>query len=430
MRDIIVTIAVFGLIPFVLRSPFVGVLAWSWLSYMSPHKLAWGFAAHLPFAQIVAVALLVSLLINREDKALPMNGVVVMWIFFIAWMGFTTIFAVYPDDALYDLTTVMKIQLTTFITMMVMKNRRRLEALLWVVFVSIGFYGVKGGLFAALTGGSHRIYGPPATYLQENNALAVALLMITPIGIYLMQTLEKKWHRIAMMGAIGAIMLSIVASWSRGAFVAIICVGIYLVLKTNKKFVIAVSLVPVIMLVFVFMPAEWQARMGSIKEYENDASAMSRLRSWGLAYQVANDNITGGGFSMWGKEVYRKYQPETDRFYVAHSIYFHVLGEHGWIGLILYMLIFFMTWRMAGRIRRRTLDSPDSRWMGNMAAMLQVSLVAYGSGGAFLSLSYLDLAWLIVAIVMILNYLMRHAEQPREAASVNVYRQAALGPGQ
>ena len=430
MRDIIVTIAVFGLIPFVLRSPFVGVLAWSWLSYMSPHKLAWGFAAHLPFAQIVAVALLVSLLINREDKALTMNGVVVMWIFFIAWMGFTTIFAVYPDDALYDLTTVMKIQLTTFITMMVMKNRRRLEALLWVVFVSIGFYGVKGGLFAALTGGSHRIYGPPAPYLQENNALAVALLMITPIGIYLMQTLEKKWHRIAMMGAIGAIMLSVVASWSRGAFVAIICVGIYLVLKTNKKFVIAVSLVPVIMLVFVFMPAEWQARMGSIKEYENDASAMSRLRSWGLAYQVANDNITGGGFSMWGKEVYRKYQPETDRFYVAHSIYFHVLGEHGWIGLILYVLIFFMTWRMAGRIRRRTLDSPDSRWMGNMAAMLQVSLVAYGSGGAFLSLSYLDLAWLIVAIVMILNYLMRHAEQPQEAASVNVYRQAALGPGQ
>lgn len=394
---------------------------------MSPHKLAWGFAANMPYAQLIALTLLLSLAVSREDKTLPMNGIVAMWMFFIAWMAFTTIFAVYPEDALYDLSTVLKIQLTTFVTMMVMKSRQRLEALLWVIFASIGFYGVKGGVFAIVTGGSYRIYGPPATYLQENNALAVASLMILPIGIYLLHTLEKKWHRLTMMGVIFAITLSIVASWSRGAFLAIICVGIYLLLKSNRRLIVAISVLPLIPLLFLFMPEAWHARMGTISEYKKDASAMSRLRSWRLAYSVANDNITGGGFAVWGARVYRKYQPESKNFYVAHSIYFHVLGEHGWVGLILFVAVFFMTWRLAGKIRRRTLDSPDNKWMGDLAAMIQVSLVAYGSGGAFLSLPYLDLAWHFVAIVMILNYLMQQAERAPEPAPVNAYRPAVVG---
>lgn len=427
MRDIVVTIIVLGLVPMVLRSPFIGVLAWAWMSYMSPHKLAWGFASHMPYAQLIALTLIISLVISREDKTLPMNGIVVLWLFFVAWMAFTTIFAVYPDAAFYDLTTVLKIQLTTFITMMVIKSRYRLEALLWVIFASVGFYGVKGGIFAILTGGSHRIYGPPATYLQENNALAVASLMILPIGIYLMNTLEKKWQRVAMIGVIGAIMLSILASWSRGAFLAIICVAIYLVFKSRRKLIFAMVLLPLIPLIFLFMPEGWHARMGTISEYKNDASAMSRLRSWGLAYDVANDHFTGGGFSLWGEKVYNKYQPETELYYVAHSIYFHVLGEHGWVGLILFVLVFYLTWRRAGKIRRRTLDSPENKWMGDLAAMIQVSLVAYGSGGAFLSLSYLDLAWHFVAVVMILDYLLLQTERPLQPAPLNAYQPALVG---
>ena len=44
MRDIIVTLAVFGLLPLILRRPWLGVLAWSWLGFMNPHRLTWGFA--------------------------------------------------------------------------------------------------------------------------------------------------------------------------------------------------------------------------------------------------------------------------------------------------------------------------------------------------------------------------------------------------
>ncbi len=75
MRDILVTLLVFGSLPFILKRPYIGVLVWSWISYMNPHRLTWGFAYSLPFAQIVAVTLLFSFLISREKKSYPVRWV-------------------------------------------------------------------------------------------------------------------------------------------------------------------------------------------------------------------------------------------------------------------------------------------------------------------------------------------------------------------
>ncbi len=82
MRDVIITLMVFGMLPFILRYPWYGVLAWSWLSYMNPHRLAWGFAYNMPFAQIVAIVLLFSLLFSKEKKGLPANPLVIIWVLF------------------------------------------------------------------------------------------------------------------------------------------------------------------------------------------------------------------------------------------------------------------------------------------------------------------------------------------------------------
>ena len=52
MRDIIVTLAVFGTLPFIFWRPWIGILVWCWLGYMNPHRLAWGFSTSMPFALI------------------------------------------------------------------------------------------------------------------------------------------------------------------------------------------------------------------------------------------------------------------------------------------------------------------------------------------------------------------------------------------
>src|SRR6188508_3399882 len=99
MRDILITVLVFGTLPFILRNPWYGVLTWSWLSYMNPHRLAWGFAQTMPFAEIVAIVLLISLLLSYEKKSLPSNSLFKIWAAFLIWLSICTAEALIPHDA-------------------------------------------------------------------------------------------------------------------------------------------------------------------------------------------------------------------------------------------------------------------------------------------------------------------------------------------
>src|SRR5574337_181926 len=71
MRDIAVTLAVFGLLPFVLKRPWIGILVWTWLGFMNPHRMAWGFSTTMPFAYIVALTTFASMLYHRVQIRIP-----------------------------------------------------------------------------------------------------------------------------------------------------------------------------------------------------------------------------------------------------------------------------------------------------------------------------------------------------------------------
>ena len=76
MRDIILTLIVLGSIPYIFKNPLTGLLMWVWLSIMNPHRLAYGFAQTMPFAQVIAIVALISLLINHNKlQRFPINGI-------------------------------------------------------------------------------------------------------------------------------------------------------------------------------------------------------------------------------------------------------------------------------------------------------------------------------------------------------------------
>ena len=60
--------------PFILVRPWIGILLWSWLGYMNPHRLSWGFAYDFPFAAVAGAATLVGLVFTRDRRGLPMTG--------------------------------------------------------------------------------------------------------------------------------------------------------------------------------------------------------------------------------------------------------------------------------------------------------------------------------------------------------------------
>ena len=409
MRDIIITLMVFATLPFILRRTYLGVLAWSWLSYMTPHKQAWGFATSMPFAQIVAITTLVSLLFSKEKLKLPINGTILLWLAFLAWMGVTTIFAVFPEFAWDQYLKICKIQLVTFLTLVLINDFRKLNQLIWVIVISIGFYSAKGGLFTVLTGGSYRVWGPAGTFIAENNALAIATLMIIPLMIYLYATnKDRLWVKngLLVMSVLSA--FSVVGSQSRGALIAIAAVVIFFWLKSKTKLLSGLVLLLLCFAIFSFMPESWYARMDTIQNYEEDRSAMGRINAWQYSINVASARLTGAGMESWSTSTFAIWAPNPTDVHAAHSIYFSILADHGWPGLILYVLILGLTWRRLSKVIKLTINNKDLYAENLLARMVQVSLIAYMSGGAFLSLSYFDLPWHLFAVAIILqNHLTR-----------------------
>jgi probable O-glycosylation ligase (exosortase A-associated) len=408
MRSLLLAAFVFALLPLVLARPYVGILLWSWLGYMNPHRLTFGFAYDFPFAYTVAIVTLIGAFINRERWVLPLRGLTILWLLFIAWICLTTWFAMFPGDAAVGLERVLKVQLMTFATIVLITNRERLRALIWVIVVSLGYFGIKGGVFTLATAGAYRVWGPPGSLVEGNNEIALALLMVLPLMQFLRTTSEHRWVRILMIPAMILCGLSVLGSQSRGAFVGGVAMAAFLMLKSRRKVMMAVALAVTIPLLLHFMPDAWFERMRTIDTYESDRSATSRIDAWLVAVRVANDRPLGGGFEMWTPSTFERYVPGSLPL-DAHSIYFKVLGEHGWVGLILFLAIGLVAWRTGSWIIRNTRSRPDLRWLSELARMTQVSLAAFAAGGAFLSLSYFDLFWHLVAMLVISRVLVEQA---------------------
>ena len=143
MRDIALVILIGGLLPFIFRRPFLGVLMWTWIGIMNPHRLTYGFAQELPIAMVVGLMTIIAFLGTRENKHLPMNATTILLLLWIFWMTVTTIFSLVPEGAWLQWQKVMKIQLMTVLTLILLKGPRRINMLVWVATLSIIFFGVK-----------------------------------------------------------------------------------------------------------------------------------------------------------------------------------------------------------------------------------------------------------------------------------------------
>jgi putative inorganic carbon (hco3(-)) transporter len=400
MRDILLSGVFAVLLLQALRFTWAGALLWTWFSIMNPHRLTYGFANTFPFAAIVAGATLLSIIWNRDKVRLPKDMSVLLLITFVLWTCFTTMEAINVDRSSDTLLTTLKIQLMTLVCVAALRERKHIEYFIWVNVLSLGFYGTKGGLFGIATGGSHRVWGPTGSYIEGNNELGLSLVMIIPLMNYLRLVSAKVWVRHVMLLMMLLSVVAVVSTQSRGALLAVLAMGLVLWTRTKKKFMtMAISLALGSTLLW-FMPSAWESRMQTIGNYQEDTSAMQRLNSWETAINVANDRLTGAGFAIATQEIFAQYAPNRNWVFTAHSIYFQVLGEHGYIGLILFVAMGAVSFWNASRLRGSTANKPETAWLHDLSGMVQVSMVGYAVGGAFLSLAYFDLPYNIMVILI------------------------------
>jgi probable O-glycosylation ligase (exosortase A-associated) len=372
---------------------------------MLPHSHAWGFMYDFPVAMLIGITTIIAYFISKEPTKIALEKPI-FWLFMFYVMVFFSWLLHDKTPFINELAMkVLKVQFFTLIILAMLTSRKRIELALLVVALSIGFYGIKGGVFTIVTGGAFRVYGPSGSFFQENNAMAVTNLMVAPVFVYFSAMQSDK--RLKYLFLLGAVLMVVAAfgSQSRGAFLAVIACALFLLLKTNKKLVSFVILLALLPAVYSFMPDSWHERMGTIVVDEEagevrESSSASRLNAWRAGLNMSFSHPFSQGFNAETPSNFMIYAPNPNDFVAFHSNYIQVLGKHGWLALICYLMVFFATWRIANKIITMSKNVESLKWAGLLCRYLQVSLVAYLVGGAFLSLAYFDLPYHFVITVV------------------------------
>jgi O-antigen ligase len=163
-----------------------------------------------------------------------------------------------------------------------------------------------------------------------------------------------------------------------------------------------------------FLPASFTNRMETIQGYQADESANTRLAVWGWTLEYVQDHPFGGGF-----EAYRQNQiqvqtvdartsgdiamvstrTQADAGRAWHSAYFEMLGEQGWPGLALFLMIHLVSLARMERLRRRYRGREgDDAWVAPLATALQHFQIIYLVGGLFVGVAFQTFIWMAIAV--------------------------------
>jgi len=246
---------------------------------------------------------------------------------------------------------------------------------------------------------------------------------------FMVRAATRRWARYALRVAFGLTVLGILTTYSRGGFIGLCVVLIFMFTKSRTKALsFALLLLAGVLAAFV-VPDTFVSRIETIASYDQDQSAQARLKAWSLATQVALDSpIFGGGFRTFEQDVWEQYYPDTERAIVAHSIYFQTLAEHGFVGVGIFAALLIATYLGLRRVRKRATES-DQTMLANLAGALQASLVGYMVAGAFLSRADFDLFYSVVAMSAAMQAVLAQSAGG-EAEAAPPQPNATVGTGQ
>ena len=424
MRDLLLVVVVCGCALIALRRPAFGMLVYVCFGIINPQGFAWGFGRTFPLAMIMAISTMAGYVFSSETKRFPRQKEV--WVLLGLWGLFcvSTGFVVLSPrnwalaDPMTRFTHVSKILLMVFLSMSILYKIERVQLLMKVIALSIGFFGLKAGVFSIVTAGSYMVWGPSGSFLYANNAIGLALAMNVPLLYYLIQIEENQWLRHLMWAMLILSYPATICTFSRGAWLGLLVVTGLIILKSRYK---AVMLFAAGGVIVVALPMLWMLTLGDVLpervhdrlddlvNANEEASAVSRYWNWELCRRVGVENpLKGEGFDFYSPEMYPKYYPEfiekygSGKVWSCHSMWLTVLAEHGVIAFALWIVLLISCFLSLRRVEVMSRKYLELAWMGYYAWMLQVSFVAYMVVGTFLDTAYFDVFYQLVAVVILL----------------------------
>ena len=402
---IVITIVALSL-PVALARPFYGTLLWSWAAYFRPHDLAWGVQEYrLSFyiALATSVGFFFALLMGRERLTNLFTREAFLLLMLLAVLAIVCDSALYnQEDAWEKFHDYWKIFLMTLLTACLITSGARLRMMAWVVALSIGALGFKGGFLGALRGA--RLQGPGG-FLLDNNDFALALNMAFPMLYYLALTEKEKLHKWIFGLTAFFTAVAVVLTHSRGGFLGLVAVAFFLALKSRRKTLAIFSLIFLVLFgvaLIPFISPEYFDRIKTIEDFSEDGAVKGRFNAWRTCWRIGMDRpFTGvGPRNLDNQKTFDHYAPNPLNRHVAHNIYFQTLSDGGFPLLVPFVLLLLFTYLSLRRLRKRTPKLPENQWFINYCHMFEVSLMAFAVSGFFLSRNDFDLYYHIVGIVV------------------------------
>ncbi|MFT5288060.1 MAG: putative O-glycosylation ligase (exosortase A-associated) [Planctomycetota bacterium] len=420
MRDIIICLVLVGLMPSCFKRPFVGLCVFSWLAYMRVQDLSWGFAKEQRWSFAVAALMYSGWLFSKDRKAFFQKDDIRNWamILMVALLGIGVLMSVNATSYAAGVQRGRyiefgKIVLVALFTTGLVRDRERLRIMVWIIGLSLGFYGVKSGIGGIFSGGAPILIGPGGM-LADNNDLAMALAMGVPILFILGWTERREELRKAFWFCLPLTILAVGLTQSRGGFLSVsAAIGVLIWRSRNRFMGIGIGVL-LGMIALLLAPKEYTDRLSTISAPTEEGSAASRLRAWGIATNMALDNPWFGvGFGKFPQH-YLEYCDDPSpgekagtAIIVAHSSYFQVWAEAGSLCLGIYGFLILSSLWTCWRIRKEARQRYFSSWIINYATMFEATMMAFVVGAAFLNRAHFDLFYHWVALIVVFSKLAR-----------------------
>ena len=407
-----------------VTTPFVMILGYVWVDTFRPQEVSYIILNELPVAFIMGAGAFLSYFALDRRSPPPLMLPSVIMVMMAIWMTVTLMWAELPDRAWVKWDWAFKAMVFAAFVPLVIRSRIQIEAFAQTYVFSLAANFVPFGLKVLISGGG---YGQNLgleggnTGLAEGGQLSTVCLMAVPLALFLGKH-GKLIPRLPMMNiAYGSVALlaiiTAIGTYERSALVGLVVLAFYMFVRSRRKILFGLMAGALGLAIIFGTARSWDQRIQTIGEYATEGSALTRLLVWQWTLGYVSTHPLGGSFDAFG--INSIVMPpdalnpggfiQTGRAW--HSSYFEMLGELGWPGLFMFLLV--ATWSMISllRLSRKCRKIPDLVWVADMSDAVQAGMMVFLSAGAFVSVGFQPHFWYFVSMGVCLRAYVWHAER-------------------
>jgi putative inorganic carbon (HCO3(-)) transporter len=423
MRTVFLTAILSYMLVLGFSYPFIAGLAYVWIDIVKPQDLAYFLINGWSLSLIASVVAVLSYVFARHKKSFKFTPEICLLIIFAAWMTYTSFHA---DPRLFSWNKwdwAFKVVIFTIFISVVFRSRVHFEALILTIIFSVATISFSSGVKTALGGGGYgvlAILGGDNSGLGESSTLAAVCVMQLPLLHYVYKhsiifPRNRLFHFFIWM-IVAITILTIVGTSARTGLVACVFLLLCYLLRSKRKLIwsLVIILAMGIFLTVDLGDTAWGSRMSTIDSYNQDSSALGRLKVWQWTLNFIAENPLGGGFDAFKlngiskvtEEAVEYYEPGVINGKAFHNIYFEVLGEQGIIGFAIYISLLVMTLLKLQKTRVFGGDNVEFAWARDLALRLRDALLTLLVSGMFIGIAYQCYIFYLIAITISLRQLL------------------------